>query len=479
MSIRLLRNSISSYMKNIVVAGVISFFLIAVASCTKSSELGLNIFANDQINALFTDTLSISAINESNDSVLMYNYGSTPFDSLLVGKINDSLFGLTQSQIFFKPLSLNLPNLGGAVFDSVVMVMGYSVANNYGDTTDMQTLEVYRLTENMALTDVIYSNKKFAQENSPIGRLSFVPSPNTTSVSYTRDTAAATKFDTTYTKPQLRIRLDQLNSSLVNILKSLDTTVLGTSVSLDSLFDNQVNGFTICAKRTSKCMLSLNLSNSASTATNAGAGIYIYYKFPGDTTRYSFHLQTGSISPRSTYFTSDIKKSFAGKYLNSSATSGDYLLLQGMAGPNIKFEIPSLKAWKGNQKIAINKAELEFTLKTTDAQTYLWSPIQQLLGRKSNAAFIADFSDNASLSLSALPYFYSGGYLVNSDTTVNVYKQKINLTHQLQRILDGVDGPTLYLIPNQKQIVAARSIFYGTKDAKRKPKLSITYTVLK
>ena len=109
----------------------------------------------------------------------------------------------------------------------------------------------------------------------------------------------------------------------------------------------------------------------------------------------------------------------------------------------------------------------------------MWSPIQQLLARKSNAAFIADFSDNASLSLSSQPYFYSGGYLVNSDTTLNVYKQKINLTHQLQRMIDGVDGPTLYITPNQKQIIAARSIFYGTKDAKRKPKLSITYTVLK
>ncbi len=466
-------------MKNIVVASVISFVLIAFASCTKSSELGLNIFATDQINALFTDTLSISAVNESSDSILMYNYGNSPFDSLLVGKINDSLFGLQQSQIFFKPLSLNVPNLGAAVFDSVVMVLGYSVANNYGDTTDLQNFEVYRLTEDMANTDIIYSNKKFAQESSPIGSINFVPSPNTTTISYPRDTASASGFDTVYTKPQLRIRLDKLNPSFVNILKGLDTAALGSSVSLDSTLANQMNGFTVCAKRTSKCMLSLNLSNSASTATNAGAGIYIFYKFPGDTTRYSYQLQTGSISPRSTYFTSDIKKSFAGKYLNSTTTSGDYLVLQGMAGPNIKFEFPSLIKWKNNQKIAINKAELEFTLNTTNTQNYLYSPIQQLLCRKPNASFIADFTDNSSLSLSAQPYYYSGGSLINSDTVTNVYKQKINLTHQLQRIVDGVDGPTLYITPNQKQIVAARSIFYGTKDAKRRPKLSVTYTVLK
>lgn len=466
-------------MKNIVVAGIISFFLIAFASCNKSSELGLNIFATDQINALFTDTLSLSAINESTDSVLVYNYGSTPFDSLLVGRINDSLFGIQESQIFFKPLSLSIPsNLGSAIFDSVVMVLGYSVANNYGDTTDLQKLEVYRLTEDMAQTNVIYSNKKFAQESTPIGSISFIPSPNTTTVKYTPDTAAITKFDTTYFPPQLRIRLDQLNPSLLHLLSSLDTSILGTNVNLDTIFDSAVNGFTICAKRTSKCMLSLNLSNSSSTATNAGAGIYAFYHLPRDTTHHAFQLQTGSISPRSMYFTSGIKKSFAGKYLNSTTTSGDYLLLQGMAGPNIKFEIPNLKAWKGDQKIAINKAELEFTLKTTDAQAYLWSPIQQIIGRKPNASLIADYSDNLGLSPSTLPYYYSGGYLT-SDSVTNVFKQKINLTHELQRILDGVDGPTIYITPNQKQVVAARSIFYGTRDPKRKPKLSITYTVLK
>ncbi len=466
-------------MKNIVVAGVISFFLIAIASCNKSSELGLNIFANDQINALFTDTLSISAINESSDSVLVYNYGSTPFDSLLVGRINDSLFGIQESQIFFKPLSISIPsNLGTAVFDSIVMVLGYSVANNYGDTADLQKLEVYRLTEDMAQTNVIYSTKKFAQESTPIGSISFVPSPNTLGVKYTTDTAAVTKFDTTYLPPQLRIRLDQLNPSLVRLLSSLDTSVLGTVASLDTTLDAAINGFTICAKRTSKCMLSLNLSNAARTATNAGAGIYAYYHLPSDTTHYAFQLQTGSISPRSMYFTSGIKSSNVGKYLNSTATSGDYLVLQGMAGPNIKFEIPNLKAWKGNQKIAINKAELEFTLKTTDAQTYLWSPIQQLIARKPNASFIADFSDNVGFSPSTFPYYYSGGYLT-SDSVTNVFKQKINLTHQLQRILDGVDGPTIYITPSQKQVIAARTIFYGTRDAKRKPKLSITYTVLK
>ena len=466
-------------MKNILVAGVISFILIAVASCNKSSELGLNIFATDQINALFTDTLSLSAINESTDSVLVYNYGSTPFDSLLVGRINDSLFGIQESQIFFKPYVASIPsNLGSAVFDSIVMVLGYAVTNNYGDTTDLQKLEVYRLTEDMAQTNTIYSNKKFAQESTPIGSISFVPSPNTTTVRYTSDTAAATKFDTTLLPPQLRIRLDQLNPSFKRLLSSLDTSVLGTSVTLDTVLDNAINGFTICAKRTSKCMLSLNLSNSGGTASNAGAGIYAYYHLPSDTTHYAFHLQTGSINPRSMYFTSSIKSSFAGKYLNSTTTAGDYLVLQGMAGPNIKFEIPNLKSWKGNQKIAINKAELEFTLRTTDAQTYLWSPIKQLIARKPNAGLIADYSDNVGLSPSTLPYYYSGGYLT-SDYVTNVFKQKINLTHQLQRTLDGVDGLTIYITPNQKQVVAARSIFYGTRDTKRKPKLSITYTILK
>ena len=141
-------------MKNIVIASVSLLVLLIVGACNKSSQLGANLFDGNNLNLSFTDTTTVVAQTENPDPVLAVsvigNQVLTNFTKLPLGKMLDPVFGLTEARIY---ANLGYPNatapaLDGAatyILDSVMFVLSYNGADAYGDTTQKQSISLYRL----------------------------------------------------------------------------------------------------------------------------------------------------------------------------------------------------------------------------------------------------------------------------------------------------------------------------------------------
>jgi Domain of unknown function (DUF4270) len=464
--------------------------LIVTASCNKSSLLGSELFENDKLNLQFTDTLSLNALTDAPTPVLMHVKGITGYDNLPIGNMPDAYFGSLQSSIYAQFGLQNVaaptfPSLDSAKIDSVRFIMPYNGGGTYGDTTAAQKLVVYRLTEQI-LGDSIYSNKVFANATTPLGSLTFKPTPNTTSQRVHFALPGATKNDTFTDRPHVSIPLD---INFGREIMRLSTTTLA-----DTAFQTWLKGIVIKAETPANCMLNFNMSPSAGTPpagqSSRVAGIYVYFrKNATDTMRQVYTFYTSG-QPRYANYKNDFQNGKVKDFVNNPKRADSLIFLQSLGGSVARLEFPYLKNM-GN--IAINKAELEFTI-NDDADTKTIPALEQLI-LLTSAARISDGNIvNLSGALSLIPTNsraigdvgqtgYSvltfntipdfGGYPVTEN---GIRKYKMNITQQLQKILNGSEGTQLYLAPHFQYTRAGRVVLYGVKHPKYKAKVNLIFT---
>ena len=157
-----------------------------------------------------------------------------------------------------------------------------------------------------------------------------------------------------------------------------------------------------------------------------------------------------------------------------------------------RFELPNLKSLG---KIAVNKAEIEFTI-NDNTDTANFPALQQLLllrgvaqipngnlGTLSsvlsilniNAQAIGDAQQSgfSATSFSTIPDF--GGYVVTEN---GVRKYKMVITEQMQKIIFGSEGTQIYVVPHFQYTRAGRVVLYGLKhpNVKYRPKVNLFYT---
>ena len=462
-------------MKNFLAACVIvSTLLICLISCNKSSTLGADLFAGENANLKFTDTLSFNAISATSDSALMYTQYISSYSYLPIGKMNDPQFGLTESQLFmqFLPTSTapyfayDTLNKNLITVDSSFLVFGYAGDRYYGDTTQLQKFSVYCMTEDMGTND-IYSSKQFATKSQSVGSLTFSPKPTTYIKVDTLNTTTNVRDSLKSIAPQIKIPID---TTFAHNLMRIDSASYSTAANWIAKFQ----GLNIRAENTTNCMLSVDVANLSTSLT----GLTVYYRINGDTTHRTFTYATNQLRVANIKTNVGTTSPIASK-LNSTKTVDKFLYVQGLVGPTIKMEIPFLQNWKGANKIAINKAEIVFTVNTSD--TSIFKLIPQLIAHKPTGALTSDFNDNASLASSFAPYYYSKGY-TEFDTTaagiVKAVKYHVNVSHHLQRMLDGLEGTAIYFSPDPKPVRLSRTVLYGLKDTLNRPKLNITFTKL-
>lgn len=481
-------------MKNTWIAFVgLAIVLTIAASCNKTSLLGAELFESDKLNLQFTDTLTVSALNDAPEPVLMYVKNAVAYDSFCVGNVPDAYFGKTESAIYanFGTRGFDapvFPSLDTALIDSVRLILPYNSAGVYGDTTATQKLSVYRLTEELK-ADTIYSDKTFAHAATPLGSITFKPTPNTTIRRIIDTLPTASKRDTFIDVPHISIPLDiELGKSIMRLDASIykDTVMSG--------FHFWLKGLVVKAETPANCMLSFNVGPTATTGatgqTSVRAGIYVYYrKNKTDTTRYFYAFQT-SRQVRYANYKNDYKNGKVNEFVNNPAKADSLIFLKSLAGPVTRLELPTLKNL-GN--IAINKAELEFVInEDTDVKTF--PPLEQLLvlggnaqitngnlGTLNNVLYLLGI--NASVILDARQSGFSatafstipdfGGFPV---TEKGVRKYKINITQHLQRIISGAEGTQIYLTPHFYYTKAGRVVLYGPKNSKYRAKLNLFYT---
>ncbi len=447
-------------MKNFFIASVSLILLLIVGACNKSSQLGADLFDKDKLNLTFSDTLiTVTAQTEIPDSVFALSIssaGASAFSAMPWGRMYDRVFGEAEARIVTNFTSgttaIGLDSTQVYLLDSVIMVMAYRGTETYGDTTTTQKLGMYRLQAGESLTgDVLtlYSNKKFKTEATPVGKLNFVPYPST----YVRR-------DTNYFRPHITFRLsDDLGKAL------LDPSVHSQFGSFGGDVRKMLRGFEIRSEQLTNTMLSFNMADDSS-------GIYLFYRKQNDTTKFKYRFPASTL--RYPYFSNNYAIGSINKFLNGKKTaSGDSLMfVQGMAGPNVKFEFPNLK--KQLDGAVVNRAELEFTILEDSTDKYL--PIERFILTTASGTLVADLNRTSSTALADF-----GGVIVTEGG--NLRRYKCNISQHLQTMINGSAGTVLYLWPDNtrgnapnKQETTRRVVLYGTKSKQNRAKLNLYYT---
>lgn len=422
--------------------------ILLIHSCTDPGEVGLELLPSGDLisvgNKIERD--GIRAYTFIDDSV------RTDESSLsLLGSFKDPVFGTSTIDLAFQLRLASFPGFKpGATADSIKFFFYYSTV--YGDTTTVQKLRFYELTEYLDPDARFYDNHDLSQYASsfPLAEFDFKPKVALDTI-YKRDTVyQLVAVDLDMSLAQKLISADSLdminNEAFLKYFKGLyirPETVQqgGAIVSLDMI----------------------------PTSTFLGAALALYYTNPGDTVSKMHAYYVTDFSSRINSFRHDYTKTVFYQNLNRETTLDSLLYIQSTGGLQSKIHIPGLESWRDSSKIAINKAELVFHVDTTASEFRKYPLPNQLLLTYINKNGVETLPrDHAFYPL------YYGGYL-QSD-----YTYRFNITQHLQSILTKEkdketyvnDNNGFYLTPYNKNDQLRRVVLKGNGSKK-----GITFTV--
>ncbi len=439
-------------------AGIVLMGIFASA-CTKDIALGSDLFANDQLTVKYLDSLSFNVLTEKVDSVLVFNPSSSAQPtSYFLGNIEDATFGRTEAAIY-SSLALTsavLPNFSGCTLDSVVLTMALSTDTSlyYGNwQAGSLNFEVFRVTETLPTTSLIYSNKSYATESTPVLTATGLrPDPLTTTT---------TLSDTTQKVAYFALKMDSLFG------KTLMDTALYVS---PDTFASRIKGLYFKGRGTQSALWGLNLGNIYASR------VLLYYKDTARVSqRFDYRLGTGA---RFNTFKHDYNTGSIKPYLNDLRKGDSLLFVQGMAGVNARIEIPNVRDL-AKENIAINKAEIEFTVKASSSGNF-FGALPQLLLYKKGADGIYDATRDVVIASTqgSIPIYFGGDLKTDVVNGEKLYRYRMAITAELQGMITGAQSSVLYIVPAVKSQTVRNVTLYGAKYPLYRPKLKITYTKL-
>lgn len=333
------------FRKNSIKALIFGALAILSLSCSKTTEsIGDGLLSeNDQFEARYIDTLDIICHSETIDSM-----ATKGLNSFLLGSLMDPVMGLTNANIFTQlHLSSTNQNYGDDhVIDSVVLQL--SLDGYYGDTTTLQTIHVYALTDSLCSTEKYY---QFSDVNADVIDLAngyqFRPHPQTRLIQVGNDTI---------NHPVIRIPLsntlgEQLaaNTAAHVSSESFKQFFYGLKISCESV--NQ-DGAICYITPTSNNITQLQVYyHETPTATNQ---MRYYYYITSEDSYFNQYLHDYSLgSPE-----------FVDQVVNGNTALGqEKLYLQSTGGIRTVISLPGFKAWADslideNSYLIINEAKL-------------------------------------------------------------------------------------------------------------------------
>lgn len=446
-------------MKLTTITVIALIFVLFSVSCNDPLFLGSDLLKQDQVGIGFTDTLSLSTKTIRQDSLLVYDPSVKVLDAFVVGKYRDPQFGLTDASAYlqYRLGTTLLPDFKGATFDSLVLGMVYDTLHNYGNYKQMTTISAYRVTDEMSALKTYKADQQFAVDPVVLGSSSFIPDPLAKSTYYEYYNG----YKDTVISNQIRIKLsDILGNELMNAPDSTYTT--------NDLFLSVFKGIQLKAETETGGVMSFNPLDINSKMT-------LFYS--RNDTAYQFEFIVSSLSARTVSFVHDYSGTQVEHLLASSAVSDTLAMLQGMLGTLVKIDIPHLDSLK--DKI-INKAELEFYIKTFDNENSIYPPIANLLiAYKNTLDKYVSVNDVllafASGSEAGLTKYFGGTVIEESINGVQLFKYKMNISSHLQYMIQNKVGKSIYLTVYRRAETANRVALYGT-GSHLPPKLKVSFT---
>ncbi len=426
----------------IIIASGLLFLLIFFLSCTKDpTTIGLDLVENDPLEVLFCDTATIVAYSELEDSIRTdeTTYG-------LFGSMYDPVFGKTSSAIFTQiSLSSTNPDFGtNPQCDSLVFSLQY--AGYYGDTTTVQTIRIYEITESLMIDSSYYSFESVEYSPTELASYSFAPHPYDSVL-----------VDTTYYEPHLRFTM---GPELGNIILSAPASALDSNSSFREYF----KGLAIVPD---------------DVAASPGQGSLLYFNFYANISRINLYYHNdeedslvyrmvlnATSNARFAHFDHDgygvASDLFRQQILSGDTSLGnDLLYLQSMAGVRVRIVFPYLLNMVKESNIAINEAQLIFY--NQDPEGFYPPPVELALYGKSDGKlfYLDDQSEDAD--------YFDGNYAEPR------YRFRISRFIQ-EKLLKQDSSTALYLFTTGASINATRVVLGGPGAQSNNMKLRLIYT---
>jgi len=415
------------------------FFLTMLFSCKKDGKLSPD-FDNDNVAIRFTDTFSITSKVIQEDS-LRTDLSTTN----LLGLYNDSIFGPMSSSIYTQLLltgvnvDFNNSISNPTILDSITLTLDYQ--GIYGDVAAPMTVEVYKLSSPLDANTDYYSNSSVPHETSPIASVTFIPNINNV----------------------LRIKLnDSFGDSLIFHSPYVDNTVFTSFFNgLYITVKDSVTGTTIPKASGSIGYFDLNSSSSV---------VSLYYHNNDvlkNSTKYDFLINSDGI--KFSHFEHNYTGTDIAAHLNNSPTKDTTVTyVSSMAGVKTKIEIPNIKDLTNDGPVAINKAEIIFTVEDDTDETFAFAPSSlSLVGvdAAGDAVFLPDFFEGQD---------HYGGILTDNGTKKTYTFNITRHIHQL--IYFTATDYGMYLIANGSTTTANRAVISSENSSGFNIKLEITYS---
>ncbi len=303
--------------------------LIFVTSCVDNDFSAGSSFINEQVNNIVVDTTTINLKTVLSDSTL-----TSGINKIFMGRYESADFGVTNAESF---VSFELPTYSYKAdfdkevkyklkLDSVCLILPYNTYS-YGDTTQTQNLNVYKLTERLdefytAHDSKLYSNHTIDAETSPYVTKSFKrPTPSMAN-------------DST-----LIVRLpDAFGQAIMDSTKA-QSTIFNTEANFYKYF----KGFKFAASSTDKYCI-----NAFKMTTSSMPTIRIYYhSYGAEPIERTITLSANTSNAFSHISQDHSSTPMAGltsKNGISSYLTGHKSYLQGMVGLNTQLTFPYINS---------------------------------------------------------------------------------------------------------------------------------------
>jgi hypothetical protein len=402
---------------------------------------------------------------------LLTNDTSMVIRNYLLGSYDDPIFGRTSATIYaqFRPDNkpADIPTSRNLPIDSVVLILPYTYnADQYGDTSTLQKVKVFRMTEDLGLNTIYNSNKDFTTESTPLSQATFSPA-NAKTHKYThkyiktivrannpieKDSLVWYWTALAYPTKELRIKLD--NALFADFLAH------NSDFSTNNTFTTYFKGLKICPDTSfNSAMLRFNLLSS-------NAGVFVYQHDTSstravnnliadanhyrDTTIYKkrlvYHEDNRPRTIRFNHNRAGTPVQTAISRATADHTSDVYL--QGLGGPLARLNFTNIQSLG---KVIINKAEL-FIVTPDEVDKKYKQPSALFAYRKNvygSFVEIRDLFQTLVNSSTAYPYYGRRNLERINGQSCAVYN--MNIGDHIQDIVNGTYPPYLYLSALEKR----------------------------
>lgn len=434
------KNNLKTWRKVIVLFAAFFCLSLTISSCKKKrNPVGSSALSSESImGSKVIDTFQLKTYTIEEDSI----FSMDPEFNLL-GSYNDEVFGKVDAnfytQLTLSGFSPDFGNLADVVIDSAVMA--FEFGGYYGNLTQ-QLFEVYEISDELS-RDSSYMRSSVI----PVGTQQLVPTLNNEGlITPNPSTGAVVGNDTL--SPQLRIPLDTVFARNMLTMAQNSTNDEDFLQNFKGLFFKVNNGMQSAGEGTI-LYLSSNKPNSKMT---------VYYSTNGEQGSYDFLITNSAIDFN--HVDTDYTNTKVEQVINNNSLGQVEFYAQSFS-TRAKVDFNSIDSLPKN--IIVHKATLEL-------------PVNYYQG--SNFYPSSEINVSAEISDDGKKYVITDAQSIQYNASTKSYIIDLR-TYVQQIVLGEFQNTGVFISPKKYNTTTERILFNGVNTPnKKKPKLSIVYTVL-